>query len=77
LADTIAKCLNVNPTLRPSAEQLAAFPEVGLDLQDEEEPSARGRGGETPMSHRRAASEQKLKNKIDLLGTIKLPRNLK
>lgn len=83
LAKVISKCLNVNPVLRPSADEIAAMPEVGLIQASEDKDRFKQMDNkqdkkERNHAHRRSASEAKSgKDKIDLLGTIKLPRNLK
>lgn len=71
LSKMIGHCLNTNPLLRPSAEELAAMPA----FNDGKVAEAPGR----PL-HRRSNSQTEKPadaNKIELLKTIKLPRNLK
>ena len=72
----IGLCLNTNPLLRPSAEDLSNMPAFKSDKNDENSSPSRPEG----RKHRRSNSQVEKKNdsnKIDLLKTIKLPRNLK
>ena len=75
LSKVIGLCLNVNPLMRPSAEELAAMPELGLvdpiEAANERDLARKARS----KIHKRSASENQ--QKVNLLGTIKLPRNLK
>ena len=70
LSKMIGLCLQVNPVLRPSAEDLLAMPAFNGGKQAPAKKS----------QHKRANSEARADNaseKIELLNTIRLPRNLK
>jgi len=70
LSKMIGLCLQVNPVLRPSAEDLLAMPAFNGGKQA---PAKKAQ-------HKRANSEARADNaseKIELLNTIRLPRNLK
>lgn len=75
LATMIGYCLSVDPTMRPSAQEIWNMPKMG------------GGGGNGMVSspakrqqaHKRANSHtaRDTGSKIELLKTIKMPRNLK
>ena len=74
LSKVLDKCLQVNPMLRPSAQELARMPELGLvDSKLQQVPESPNK-----KRQRRSNSEaREVDDKMKLLGTIKLPRNLK
>ena len=74
LSRLIALCLNTNPLLRPTAEELLATPPLGSKGIKEKPTPAKG-----SKKHFRSNSQAKATtdSKIELLQTIRLPKNLK
>jgi len=76
LAKMISLCLNTNPKMRPTAEELFQMPGFNGSGKELAVPSAPKKGRDR-RSNSQANTIAHDSNKIELLQTIKLPRNLK
>lgn len=76
LGKMIGLCLNTNPRLRPTAAELLNMPAFGGSGDDVSQETGK-KGGHHRRSNSQVAPSERSESKIDLLQTIKLPRNLK